>query len=471
MQDQTITLDRPPFMFSNWELFEPLQKHRSFIVVFTMSAALSALLFTFVFSEKYQAETTIMFKPTEVTRWRENTPEAFGAPVPQAAYKVIGQTLQDVAKSEPLLRRVVEKLHLDVPESRSYEGPFYVRWYKATKDLVMDTGGNAWSILKYGRIIKPNLTGKAMEKLRKDIKISNADSYIFVLKVRDKHKDRVAAIANTVSNELVSLLQSNEQKRAENRRTQLRELLDKKQLEIHDYRTKIEDLLNTNHIASVAQETDKNVYRYSELELSRLNTEADIYETHATIRAYDRKLALRDPNASVPDNMARIQAEDFKRVSSEKLSAEVKLRGLYGKQTSLEKTLADLSARISKLPNIQLKYDSLNNQVERSERDYSLLNDALQEAVVQERSSATNLIIQNSASAPDSPVSPIKIYHVALASSLAIFLSVGLAFVFGYFNIRVFIPSKGVRGRQPPPLPATANSQLGGYDVTVYVAE
>ncbi len=277
-----------PFVFTNWELFEPLKRHKSFILVFTLSAALSALGLTYIYSEKYEGDTTILFKPTEVTRLRDHTDMAFGAPLPQAEYKVIGKTIEDLANSRALLEPVVKKLKLDIPDSRNYTGPFYYVWYKQAKDFLNDEGRDIWSFLKYGRVIEKTNLESAMATLGDNIDISNKDSYVFELKVRDKHQERVAQITNAVADELVLLLQQDEQQRAGLRSSQIKKLMDAKREEITSYQTRMADTLNSNSVVSVSQEADKGVYRYSELALASQNNEADLHDTEATLQSYDQ---------------------------------------------------------------------------------------------------------------------------------------------------------------------------------------
>ncbi len=447
----------PIFVFSHWEWLEPIRKHRSFIWVFILSAMLSSLALTYVFSEKYEGETTIFLKPIESTRLREHDTQAFGAPVPQAAYKVVGQTLDDLAKSEALLRDIVTKLNLDIPDSRDYDGlPWYTRYYKITKDFVLDYGNDAWSILKYGRVIDENPTASAVMALRKDVKIVNADSYVYLLRVRDKKQERVAHIANELAEGLVNLLRSEDQRPARTQREQLETLLAAKNEQIEEYEVRLENLLASNQIASLSQETEKDMSRYSDQELSRVYLEADIKESRALIASYAAKLQLKSNAAVSPRNEDKIQPEDFKKMSSDKLAAEVALDGQTAKYASQLQSLAKLTSRLDRLPSLQREYDLLNARLERAKRDYLLLNDALQEAIVKETSAQTELLIQNEAHTPDGPETPIKIYHVGLATGLGALLAIGMAFVLGYFNIRVFMPSKGYKARgKSQPLPAS----------------
>ena len=89
-----------------------IKRHWSFILVFTLASVVSALALTFALSERYMAGAAIFYHPTEMSILRQKETEAFGAPVPMAPFKVIGQTLRDALKSEAILRQVVEELGL-----------------------------------------------------------------------------------------------------------------------------------------------------------------------------------------------------------------------------------------------------------------------------------------------------------------------------------------------------------------------
>src|SRR5258707_1129177 len=79
----------------------PLREHRAFISVFILSAMLSALVLTYIYSERYRAETTIFFKPSDVTRLGTHSTMALGAPLPTLPYKVVTQTITGLMDSGP----------------------------------------------------------------------------------------------------------------------------------------------------------------------------------------------------------------------------------------------------------------------------------------------------------------------------------------------------------------------------------
>lgn len=465
MNETYVKNPNPPFVFSRWEVFKPLRQHAYFIWLFVLSAALSALFITYIYSDKYEAQVTMMLKPTEVTRLTAHPAdtEALGAPVPQLEYKIVEQTLQDLVQSEPVLRDVVTKLHLDAPVSRDYSGlPVYQRWCRESKDWFSDYGGDAWSVLKYGRVIHENPTNKAIETLAKNVSIDSQDSYVFVLKVRDKHYDRVDAIANELAQELRTTLRDSEQAAAQTRSAELRVRLAKKYSELESEEIKVRNVLEVARTPSIADEIDKDLGQYAELKSTWLDLHSQISQTRATVAAYDTKLSTM--GMAPIAGQQRLSADDFKKMASDRLTAQVALDGLLHKSASLDESLERLDRRLQELPRLQVEYDLLDTNRTRSKRDYSQINDALQEEILQEENSVTALVVAGLAVATNQPVAPIKIYHVALATILGMLLAIGMAFVLGYFEVRVFMSAESIRER-PPPTAARAIPPLTGDTV------
>jgi uncharacterized protein involved in exopolysaccharide biosynthesis len=451
MNETSANHSNAPFAFTRWEVFEPLRRHGAFIRLFTLSAALSALLLTYVYSEKYEADSTIILKPTDVVRLQQHDVQALGAPVPQLEYKIIGQTMKDLVESDPILRKVVVKLHLDTPEPRVYTGPFYYRWYEESKDWLSDEGSDAWSILKYGRVIDEDPINNAVATLRKNLSINSEDSYVFELKIRDKHPDRVAAIANEIGQTVIAMLRNNQQTPAQTRSTELRQRLAKKYREIETSEEKISNLLNSARTASIQEEIDKGTGQYIELKTSWLDLQSQIQQQRATIAAYDAKL---QGSSNPAPGEQRLQSDDFKKMMSDRLNAQLALAGTEHKSASLGQSLLALHNRLQELPQLQVQYDLLENNRERAQHDYSLINDALQEAILEEQNSVTALAVVGPAAASNSPATPIKIYHVGLATGLALLLALGMAFVLGYFEIELFKSPERPREERSEMLPS-----------------
>ncbi len=466
--------DLAPFMFSSWEYLEPLRKHASFIYVFVVSAILTALALTYIYSEKYEAMTTIVFSPEEVTRlkFKAQESEAFGAPMPAVDFKVIGKTLQELAKGQRLLRDVVAKLGLDAVEEKVYTGPWYILYYEMFKDYGKEYAIKAWSFLKYGRIPEPDPTAEAVKELAGQIEIKNQDSYVFVLTVRDKYPDRVALIADTLAQGLVDMLEKEDIGPAGDKMRQLEALLAEKGREIAGYREDIQSLLDSNQMTSVSREIERGLEQLYGLLSERTVLEAEIEQNKRKIASLDAKLTLKggvaggstgrsrqvaalNPQVRGQDGRAvgasreRIQPEDFKQMASDKVFTEIKVDGLRARYASLQASISELEAWLKDLPALQLRIDQLETDVDRANEEYGLISVALQELAVREVDVLSELKIQHAATIPTAPVTPIKIYHVGLAALLGLFVVVGLVYVFSYFNIRLFMPSRGAKGRGP----------------------
>jgi uncharacterized protein involved in exopolysaccharide biosynthesis len=452
--NEASTSSNPRFAFTHWEVFAPLRQHVSFIVLFTLSAALAALAITYIYDEKYQADVTIIIKPTEVTRLKQHTNEdvALGVQLPNdIEYKVITQSISDLATSEPLLRRVVTRLHLDNPPNRDYTAyPFYERWWYETEDWLDDTAGDIWSILKYGRIVPENLTNKEIEKLAaKDVKVSSTDSYIYVLSVRDKVARRVRPIADAIAAEMIASQQVNDQYHAELRANQLRDRLKLKYDEVQNYESQIRTLLANAHVGGVQDDltTEENIY--SGLENNRLGVEAEITQTEAKIASADAQLKNAGDNGdNVVPGAQRLQGDDYKKTLSDRLANEILLAGDRRKSADLAAAITKSKARLAEFPRLQVQYDLLDSERKRAQHDYDLINDALQEEILQERSNVSPLLKAGPASSSGNPVTPIKVYHVGLALALGVLVALGIAFVFGYFEIFFFVSPKWIE-RQP----------------------
>lgn len=436
---------------------ETLARQRGFIVVFVLSAIATALAQTYVYSEKYESYTAISYRAQEVTRFKALQNEAMGYPVPQAPFKVIGQTLQEVLKSDAVLVDVVKALKLD-EKPAAYEGAWYKVWYQRTKDWIREYGGYAWMLLKYGRIVDEDPTASAVRELRASIKITNYDSYIFRLAVRDKYPDRAARIADRLGEVLASWLLEFDRQPGRSRVEQLRALLDEKRSLMADQRREIESLLSENRVASVQLETERLTENLSALRLEESRLASEIARAQTRQASVESKLSVKDRMLGGGDGAGKsaeyIQPEDFKKLSSQHLFEQVELKSLLAKQASLLASIDAVTARLRKLPEIQGRLDALKLSLASAERDFSLLNDSYQEAAVRATSSVSEVRVLHPALVPAGPVSPIKVFHVLLAGGLGLLLAVGLVYLLDFLDIRILSAAQETepaRGAPQPP--------------------
>ena len=127
---------------------------------------------------------------------------------------------------------------------------------------------------------------------------------------------------------------------------------------------------------------------------------------------------------------------------------QIRSRGLGAKLASIERSHAAATARLQVLDNVHAQYDFLTAQLTAAKRDFSALSDSYQESVIQSTTGQGELRLQAKATAPPLPVSPIKIYHIAAAAGVALMIAIGLAYVFDYFGICLFLPPAGGERRR-----------------------
>lgn len=431
-----------------------LSDQRWFIIVFVLAALITSLALTYVFAEKYESSTAISYRVQEVTRFRAQQNEAMGSPAPQAPFKVIGATLQEVLVSDAVLRDVVLALHLDQKQAQIRTGPWYKVWYETTKDWVREYSGYAWKLLKYGRLIDDEPVASAIAELRSNVKVTNRDSYIFNLAVRDRYPDRAARIVDHMSGVLASWLLEFDRQPGRSRADQLRVLLDQKGADLARRRKEIETLLTDNRVSSVQQDGDRLTEHLFSLQLEVSRLTSDIARAKTRLATIDTKLQVKQrmlgaasgagsAPAAAGDAFENIPPEDFKRLASERVFNDLELRSLIAKRDALQGTADGLSARLRKLPAVQNRYDTLRMELAAVEREFTQLNDGYQEAAVRATSPISEVRVLHPALLPTNPAAPIKVYHVLLAVALGLPLAVGFVFLFDFLGFtRLLAPAR-----------------------------
>ena len=406
------------------DLLGPVTDYKSYIIVFCISTLLTSLALTYVYSEKYLAATTLLFQPQEVTRIRQKETLAFGAPLPIPPFDLIYDNLQLLVQSEPILLEVIEELGLDIEEPVVYQGPWYVQFYQRSRDWIKQLRDDTWTILKHGRIVTDDPKTAALKALRKYLSLIDNNSYFFYLTYIDKDPVRAARVVDTIAAKVVRSLVSRQQEPGIQTRKQLQRLRDAKAAEIEEYQTALETLLSGNNIASVNLETDLTMQRYSELSLEQVQTNAKIASARAKIETLTKQLADQSTRG--------LQPEDYRRIKSDKLAAEVELRAFIEQRVTVQAALTKLEQQLAKLPALQHKYDTLTQNIKTAQRDFIQISDPYHEADVQANSLLSEITVPHSARVPSVPITPIKIYHVALAGGLALSISFGMAYLLAF---------------------------------------
>ena len=418
----------PQFSHPLRELLRPVLDAKWYVLVFCLSTITSSLALTYLYAEKYTAATTIMFRPQEVTRLRQKEALAFGAPLPAPPFDLIYDNLQLVVMSEPVLLAVIDELNLDAEEQRVYSGPPFTQWFQRTKDALKDLRDNTWTVLKFGRLVKDNPRTAALKGLREHLSLTNNNSYVFYLSFTDKIPERGARIVDAIAAKVVKALLEEQQQPGMQRLQQLRVLRENKMAEIERYQAEIEALLTRHGIASVEQETERALARYSDLTLEKIKLDSIVASTQAKLKALETSTQA-GAGKGAPSGL---QPEDFRRMKSEKVFTAIELRAQREQLTAMQQALASLDRHLAALPGIQHQYDLLTQNLRTAQRDLVQISDPYHEAEVQASDLLSTVEVPHKARVPSIPVSPIKIYHVGLATGLALCISFGLAYLFAF---------------------------------------
>jgi uncharacterized protein involved in exopolysaccharide biosynthesis len=450
------------------EVLRPLREHAGFITVFIMSAILSALALTYIYSERYQAAETIFFKPSDVTLVVRHGQEALGSRLPVPTQKNVTQTITQLVTSGVVLGRVVNDLHLDVAKARDVSGPWYRHYYQVVKYQLKDFADAAWKILKYGAIIDDPVAG-AMYKLYKSIKITNDDSYVYTVAVSADSLGSAVEQTHKLVEVVIEQLNRDDRLGFERRTAELIRLRGQKSDEIEQLNAAMQTLLANNRVASIDDELKTLTDRLSKLRQEGTDVRADLDQSEAKVAATAEKLRVAVPATAGDGNPvpiahpSRISPEDYGKLTTKKLDAEVDSRGLRARLGAIDHAYNELVPRIQVLTEVKAQEVLLAVKLASAKQDYAALTDGIEELAIREATGETELHVQARPNGSVRPVSPIKIYHVAAAAILATLVAVGLAFVLDFFQIRLFLPPPGGRKtrsalRKAVPAPTMAPS-------------
>ena len=415
------------------DAMQPLRDHRAFIVVFVLSAMLSALALTYMYSERYRGEATILFKPAETTNLMQHSTQALGSPFPtNTAYKAVDQTITQMLDTDALLRRVVADLHLDVAKPKDLSGPWYIQYYKQAKYVLEDYAASTWQILQFGRTIDDPVDG-AIGMLRRNLKISSTDSYVYSLKIVSTTAELAKAIANDLAARLIDTFRGADLDSTGEKRERIAKLRDEKSREVENLEEQLRDLQAGNLVASISDELTEATRRTSHFQSEQADTTADLHESDAKLAELTARVRTASseaaqhtgPDASAISQASRLSPNDYTRLTSDRLDAQVRSRGLSAKLASIDRTNAAANARLQVLAQVQAQSDFLSARLTAAKRDFATLSETYLEATIESATGQGELQLQAEATSPPVPISPIKIYHVGAAGALALMIAIG----------------------------------------------
>lgn len=471
-------------------------RQKYLILTFCVSAALTSLALTYVFSEKYVAYSTILYQPNEAVTFRPKDREALGFPTPLVSLESIGNTLDEFAKSDGAIERVVRALRLDVKRPRP-ESSWFMTTFHSVKDTVKEYGGKTWQLMRYGRVLEKDPFGQAMADLRKNLTIRRtAKAYTFRLEVVDNDPAMAAVIVDRAAEVLSKFLEDERLRLARETREGLATRLGQNEGEIAALRNQLENFKKDTKVSSLSEElslklktvasfqeeysrarndlealqqkreeqqqqldqqeqsvkydstsTQNPVVEEMQLELAKLEVERSgllgkFTEQHQEVKTLDARMAqvrrkLGTEAAKVVSSESVRTNDIYQKLLSDRLATDAEIEAVTARIRAYDSSIGQETGLARALTSNEQRLGNLSLQLAGAERSYVLISEAYEEARIAESRAASEVSILHKAFVPRAPARPIKILHVGVSAGLSLVLAIGLAFLFNFFDTSI----------------------------------
>ena len=488
-----------------------LARYKWLIVIFCVSAGLTSLALTYVMSEKYLAYTSVLYQPIEAVSFRPKDREALGFPTPAVSLESISSTLDELVKSDATLEHVVRTLQLDKKRP-----PPASNWFVATFRSVKDTGkqylGNAWELLRYGRLIEKDPYLRAIADLRKNVSTNRTGkAYTFQVAAFDSDPRLAATIVDTVAERLGAFLAEDRLRLARETREGLATHLIDNERETAELRSALDAFKREANVSSLSEELSlklKTVASFEEessrmrndlrallmkrseqqrqlalqeqlvkydststqnpiaeelrLQLAKLEVERSgllgkFTAEHQQVKSLDAQMEqirtrLATEDATIISTESMRANDIYQKLLSDKLASDAEIESLTARLAAYNRSIVEDASTARSMTAKEQQLADLALRLAGSERSYVLITEALEEARIAETKGASELFVLHKALVPKAPARPIKILHVGVTIALSLMVSIGLAFLAGFLDTSIRRPEQIERLLQLPVL-------------------
>jgi len=191
----------------------------------------------------------------------------------------IGNTLQEVLKSDAIVERTVRTLQLDVKEKPPASNLFMAAFREA-KDTIKEWRQDVIEILKHGRVLPKDPFVQAMLTLRSNVSIKRtAKAYTFELEVTHENPQRAAQIVDTMGPLLSRFLAAEHARSARESREKILPRLQSASEEIAALRHELDAVKSSAGVASLGEELSLKLESMNGLERQLTDVTNDLRST------------------------------------------------------------------------------------------------------------------------------------------------------------------------------------------------
>lgn len=472
------------------EFFRILSRYKGMIALMCISAAINAVLITYVVSEKYKSTALVLVRPQEELELKESLPakEAMSFPIPQVIpFEAMANTFGEVIRSRAVASRVVTLLGLDKPVREE-------KWWNRFKDDVRERLSDAWTFLKFGRVKDVDPFTAAEEMIQNGLSVQpTKDTYVFEMSFVSKNPDISAAVVNTAADVFVDYNRELYQAEAKIAREFIDGQLQQSERALNSARAPLREFKETNRIVSIDEEVTKKIASLATFESSLEEARNKIATTLATNAEIRKQLAEHSQSLKASSNVSDDPL--VRQLQSELAEKQVTLSGLVDRltpvhpkrmaleseiaqtRTMLDKQLAQLLKEESSTVNAvqqellknlvmgetdletyraadrnlselvsrykrelqvysdkQLDLAGLELNVTVAENTHRFMKQAHDEARIHEAERFQEIRVISPGKAPTYPERPVKVYYAGVAFGLALVIGIAAALLLEYLN-------------------------------------
>ena len=473
------------------ELLRIVLRYKRMIALMCVSAAVNAVVITYVLSEKYKSTAQVLVRPQEEINIDEATrsaKEAMSFPLPQVIpFEAMANTYGEVIRSRAVASRVVTLLGLDKPAIEEI-------WWKRVKDDIKDRLYDAWTFLKYGRVKEIDPFKDAEEMVQNSIAVQpTKDTYVFEISFMSKNPEVSAAVVNTAADVFVEYNRDLYSADAKATREFIEGQLKDSEQALARARAPLLAFKQRTHVVSIDEQVTKKIASLSTFESSLEETRNKIATTLATVQEIRNQLAAQSPSLRASSNVSehpvvrqlkldlaekqltlsglvdKLTPEHPRRIALEREISETRtmldrqvtqlvkeesstvnavqqqlLKNLVLGETDLEtyraadRNLSEVVARyngeLQGYNNKQLQLARLELDVSVAESTHRYMKQAHDQARIREAERVQEIRVISAGNAPTYPERPIKVYYAGLAFGLALVFGIAAALLLEYLN-------------------------------------